>query len=121
MLAAVAETQSYGRFEGPVEWETSTTQRAAALNGIGPGTADVPIYLVHLRGRFELPTAPRPPGATLLDDAARLDGLPVMRILMTDLKRIAEAAGCDPEKLAEAALALYPGQDGTGVSTPAEN
>ena len=43
-----------------------------------------------------------------LDDASLLDGLPAMPILMTDLKRIAETAGCDPEKLADAALALYP-------------
>ncbi|HET7278769.1 MAG TPA: hypothetical protein VFJ22_11860 [Dermatophilaceae bacterium] len=42
----------------------STTQRAAALDGAGRGAADVPIYLVQMRGRFELSTAPRPPGAT---------------------------------------------------------
>lgn len=61
------------------------------------------------RAAFEL----RQRAHDLLDDASRLDGLPAMRILMTDLKRIAEAAGCDPEKLAGAALTLYPGNDDT--------
>jgi hypothetical protein len=36
-----------------------------------------------------------------------------MRLLLTDMRRIAEAAGCDPERLADAALALYPGHDDT--------
>jgi hypothetical protein len=34
-----------------------------------------------------------------------------MRLLLTDLRRIAAAAGCDPESLADAALALYPGEE----------
>jgi hypothetical protein len=34
-----------------------------------------------------------------------------MRLMLTDLRKIAEAADCDPEKLADAALALYPGHD----------
>lgn len=63
VLSAVADAQSFGPIEGSVQWTTSTTQRAAALDGTGPGTADAPIYLVQLRGRFELSTAPRPPGA----------------------------------------------------------
>lgn len=49
--------------------------------------------------------------ADALDQSSELDGLPAMRLLQTDLTRIAEAAGCDPEKLADAALALYPGHD----------
>jgi hypothetical protein len=61
------------------------------------------------RAAFEL----RQRAHDLLDDAARLDGLPAMRVLQTDLKRIAEAAGCDPEALVDAALALYPGADNT--------
>lgn len=64
MLAAVGEAQSFGPIEGAVQWTTSTTQRAAALDGAGPGAADVPIYLVQMRGLFVLSTAPRPPGAT---------------------------------------------------------
>jgi hypothetical protein len=54
----------------------------------------------------------------LLDDASRLDGLPAMRVLQTDLERIALAAGCDPERLVDAALALYPGNDDD--TTPTE-
>jgi hypothetical protein len=49
--------------------------------------------------------------ADALDEASELDGLPAMRLMLTDLRKIAEAAGCDPEKLADAALALYPGPD----------
>jgi hypothetical protein len=44
-----------------------------------------------------------------LDEASRLDGYPAMRLLVDDLKAIAAKAGCDPERLADAALALYPG------------
>jgi hypothetical protein len=51
--------------------------------------------------------------ADALDQASELDGLPAMRLLLTDLRRIAAAAGCDAEKLAYAALALYPGHDDT--------
>jgi hypothetical protein len=51
--------------------------------------------------------------ADALDEASKLDGLPAMRLLLTDLRKIAEAAGCDPERLADAALALYPGNDTT--------
>jgi hypothetical protein len=49
--------------------------------------------------------------ADALDEAAKLNGLPAMTLLLTDLRAIAEAAGCDPEKLADAALALYAGND----------
>ena len=66
----------------------------------------------NLRGRraaFEL----RQRAADALDEASELDGLPAMRLMLTDLKRIADAAGCDPERLADSALALYPGPDHT--------
>lgn len=59
------------------------------------------------RAAFEL----RQRAGDLLDDASRLDGLPAMRVLVPDLQRIAEAAGCDPDKLTDAAQALYPGHD----------
>jgi hypothetical protein len=61
------------------------------------------------KAAFEL----RQRAADALDEASRLDRLPAMRLLLTDLRRIAEAAGCDPEKLADATLALYPGNDDT--------
>jgi hypothetical protein len=46
--------------------------------------------------------------ADLLDDAARLDGLPAMRLLLVDVRRIAEAIGMDPEKLTDTVMALWP-------------
>ena len=57
-------------------------------------------------------TSLRRRAADLLGQTARLDGLKAMRVLPPDLQRISEAAGCDPDKLTVAALALYPG-DGT--------
>jgi hypothetical protein len=51
--------------------------------------------------------------ADALDQASELDHLPAMRLLLTDLRKIAAAAGCDPERLADAALALHPGHDDT--------
>lgn len=45
--------------------------------------------------------------AHLLDDAAQLDGDPAMRVLITDLRRIAAAADIDPEFLVDATLTLY--------------
>ena len=49
--------------------------------------------------------------ADALDQASELDGLPATRLLLTNLKAIAAKAGCDPEKLADAAVELYPGAD----------
>ena len=59
------------------------------------------------RAAFEL----RQRAADALDQASTLDGLPAMRVLLSDLRKIAQAAGCDPDALADAAIALYPGKD----------
>jgi hypothetical protein len=53
-------------------------------------------------------SAPAPP--TCSTTPAAWTALPAMRVLLPDLQRIAEAAGCDPDKLTDAALALYPRQ-----------
>jgi hypothetical protein len=44
----------------------------------------------------------------LLDDAARLDGDPAMRVLATDIEKIAAHLGIPAERLTEAVTALWP-------------
>ena len=63
VIKAVAQARSDGQIEGPVEWISTTTQRAAAIDHLGPAEPDVPIYAVQMRGRFTLDNAPRPMGA----------------------------------------------------------
>lgn len=46
--------------------------------------------------------------ADLLDDAARLDGDPAMRVLATDIEKIAAHLGIPAERLTEAVTALWP-------------
>ena len=63
VMKAVARARSDGQIVGPVEWISTTTQRAAAIDHTGPAEPDVPIYAVQMRGRFTLDNAPRPMGA----------------------------------------------------------
>lgn len=63
VMKAVARARSDGQIEGPVEWISTTTQRAAAIDHTGPAEPDVPIYAVQIRGRFTLDNVPRPSGA----------------------------------------------------------
>ena len=63
VMKAVARARSDGQIEGPVEWISTTTQRAAAIDHTGPAEPDVPIYAVQIKGRFTLDNAPRPMAA----------------------------------------------------------
>jgi hypothetical protein len=63
VLQAVTEAKTEGTLTGPVEWVLTTSHRVASLSHDGPGTADVPIYAVHMSGEFVLNSAPRPAGA----------------------------------------------------------
>jgi len=63
VMKAVARARSDGHIEGPVEWISTTTQRAAAIDHTGPAEPDVSIYAVQIRGRFTLDNVPRPSGA----------------------------------------------------------
>jgi len=63
VMKAVARARSDGQIEGPVEWISTTTRRAAAIDHTGPAGPDVPIYAVQMRGRFTLDMTPRPVGA----------------------------------------------------------
>jgi hypothetical protein len=54
---------------------------------------------------------PRQRAADALDEANRLDGLPAMRLLATDVQRIAEALNMDSEKLTDVVMGLWPGHD----------
>jgi hypothetical protein len=64
VVQAVRYAETEGSVQAPVEWVETTTQRAGELTQDGPGAADVPIYLVQMRGSFVLDSAPRPPGAS---------------------------------------------------------
>jgi len=63
VMKAVARARSDGQIVGLVEWISTTTQRAAAIDHAGPAEPDVPIYAVQMRGSFILDNAPRPMGA----------------------------------------------------------
>ena len=63
VMKALARARSDRQIVGPVEWISTTTQRAAAIEHTGPAEPDVPIYAVQMRGRFILDNAPRPMAA----------------------------------------------------------
>jgi hypothetical protein len=63
VLDAVANARTSGPVQGVVQWVETTTQKAAALTSAGPGSPDVPIYIVQIQGDFVLDAAPRPKGA----------------------------------------------------------
>ena len=56
------------------------------------------------RAAFEL----RQRAADALDEAAKLDGLPAMRLLRSDVERIAWAIGMDPDRLTDIVMGLWP-------------
>ena len=64
VVEAVAHARTDGTMTGLVEWVKTTTRTAAAITHDGPGSADIPIYVVQIHGHFVLDEVPRPKGAT---------------------------------------------------------
>jgi hypothetical protein len=60
VLVAVEQARTEGTVSGTVEWIESTSRSVAALSHDGPGSPDVPVYVVQLHGHFVLDSAPRP-------------------------------------------------------------